>query len=444
MVGNQIKTFRGNKYIERAGEFNMKKWILISFLSLSTLTLVACGSNQMKQVTQQSSSSSKQELKKNRQEAFQTVLDRYKSYQQAINSGDDSRLSEALKQVEATSEEYMLIDNLGHSGTSVDFQYAFVDLDKDGQDELLIGKQDYISAIYYLKNSQPTLLHVAYAASVGGARSSLTAYENGQVVFAAWQSSNPEVNLTLYKVEASVPNKQKETTIQMNDKKKIEEELGVSSTALNLKNLKWEAIDKGSTTSSKESDMKSSSQSEDIKSETGFQVRVQISDLEIRKEPSAKSQSLGKISQGIHTISETTSAEGYTWGKLQSGQGWIALDYTERIEGEKQTQSESSGMNIQEIQTGNFSSVKGSWRNAQGNSITFDANGLTQVNGNPAGDVVFDKFAVQGEKLTAVTKTSEGISETPIVFTPSGQDGRESIFWSKNHVSDGTDIYYRE
>ena len=338
----------------------MKKWILISLLSLSTLTLVACGSNQMKQVTQQSSSSSKQELKKNRQESFQTVLDRYKSYQQAINSGDDSRLTEALKQVEATSEEYMLIDNLGHSGTSVDFQYAFVDLDKDGQDELLIGKQDYISAIYYLKNSQPTLLHVAYAASVGGARSSLTAYENGQVVFAAWQSSNPEVNLALYKVEASFPNKQKETTIQMNDKKKIEEELGISSTALNLKNLKWESIDKGSTTSSKESDMKSSSQSEDIKSETGFQVRVQISDLEIRKEPSAKSQSLGKISQGIHTISETTSAEGYTWGKLQSGQGWIALDYTERIEGEKQTQSESSGMNIQEIQTGNFSSVKGS------------------------------------------------------------------------------------
>ena len=101
-------------------------------------------------------------------------------------------------------------------------------------------------------------------------------------------------------------------------------------------------------------------------------------------------------------------------------------------------------MNIQEIQTGNFSSVKGSWRNAQGNSITFDANGLIQVNGKPAGDVVFEKFAVQGEKLTAVTKTSEGISETPIVFTPKGQDGRESICWSKNHVSDGADIYYRE
>ena len=92
---------------------------------------------------------------------------------------------------------------------------------------------------------------------------------------------------------------------------------------------------------------------------------------------------------------------GYTWGRLQSGQGWIALDYTERIEGEKKTQSESSGMNIQEIQTGNFSSVKGSWRNEQGNSITFDANGLIQVNGKPAGDVVFDKFVVKGEKLTA-------------------------------------------
>ena len=42
----------------------------------------------------------------------------------------------------------MLIDNLGHSGTSVDFQYVFVDLDKDGQDELLIGKQDYISTYF--------------------------------------------------------------------------------------------------------------------------------------------------------------------------------------------------------------------------------------------------------------------------------------------------------
>ena len=69
---------------------------------------------------------------------------------------------------------------------------------------------------------------------------------------------------------------------------------------------------------------------------------------------------------------------------------------------------------------------------------------MTQVNGKLAGDVVFDKFVVQGEKLTAVTKTSEGITETPIVFTPSGQDERESIIWSKNHVSDGTDIYYRE
>lgn len=88
----------------------MKKWILISLLSLSSLTLVACGSNQMRRLTQQSSSSSKQSLKKNSQEAFQTVLDRYKSYQQAINSGDNSRLTEALKQVEATSEEYMLID----------------------------------------------------------------------------------------------------------------------------------------------------------------------------------------------------------------------------------------------------------------------------------------------------------------------------------------------
>mgnify|MGYP000007713087 CR=1 FL=1 len=68
----------------------------------------------------------------------------------------------------------------------------------------------------------------------------------------------------------------------------------------------------------------------------------------------------------------------------------------------------------------------------KGNSITFDANGLTQVNGNPAGDVVFSINSLSKEKSSQpLQKASEGISETPIVFTPRGQDGRESIFWSK-------------
>ena len=36
------------------------------------------------------------------------------------------------------------------------------------------------------------------------------------------------------------------------------------------------------------------------------------------------------IAKGIYTITETVDADGHTWGKLESGQGWIALEFTTR------------------------------------------------------------------------------------------------------------------
>ena len=33
---------------------------------------------------------------------------------------------------------------------------------------------------------------------------------------------------------------------------------------------------------------------------------------------------LRMIAKGTHTITETVEADGHTWGKLESGQGWIA------------------------------------------------------------------------------------------------------------------------
>jgi len=62
-----------------------------------------------------------------------------------------------------------------------------------------------------------------------------------------------------------------------------------------------------------------------------YMVRVKIPDLRIRELPTTKSYSPGYIAPGNYTIVENKNAEGYTWGKLKSGAGWIALEYTVRI-----------------------------------------------------------------------------------------------------------------
>lgn len=62
-----------------------------------------------------------------------------------------------------------------------------------------------------------------------------------------------------------------------------------------------------------------------------FKVRVSVTDLNIREEPSLKAKTKGKVKPGVYTITETKSADGYEWGKLKSGAGWIALKYTKRL-----------------------------------------------------------------------------------------------------------------
>lgn len=62
-----------------------------------------------------------------------------------------------------------------------------------------------------------------------------------------------------------------------------------------------------------------------------FRVRVSVSDLNIRKEPSLKAKTNGVAKAGVYTITATKQADGYEWGKLKSGAGWIALKYAKRL-----------------------------------------------------------------------------------------------------------------
>ena len=422
----------------------MKKVMITLLAGASVLALVACTPKRYERQSKPkiaTSSTVKKEKKDTGQKYYQEVLERYKAYAAAINAKDQTALQNELKKIEATSEEYAYVFNLQTLGSTNEWQYAFEDLNRDGNDELLIGDGKTIAAVYYLKDNQPTLLHVAYVASAGGYRSSLEVFDNGQIVYATWQSLNPEMELTLYSLGKGEAKEEKKATIQIGGKETAEQALGISAKKLDLAKLDWKTFD-GS------GDSKSTSKAEDKKTGS-FQVQVSVSDLRIRKEPSTSAPSAGMIEKGTHTITETVEADGHTWGKLESGQGWIALDYTTRVSGNVESApapapaKTKTGMNLDEIKAGNFSSVAGVWENKYGTSIEFDAQGIVKVNGSAVNGVQFSGFYFKEGNLHGVSRMPGATNETPILFIPSREGGSESIYWSKSDATNGNDLYYR-
>ena len=417
--------------------------LIISFLTgASILSLVACAPKRYERQSKPktaTSSTVKKEKKDTGKKNYQEVLDRYKAYAVAITAQDQTTLQNELKKIDATSEEYAYVFNLQTLGSTNEWHYAFWDLNQDGSDELLIGDVKTIAAVYYLKDKQPTLLHVAYVASAGGYRSSLEAYDNGQLAYASWQSTQPEMELILYSLEKGEAKEEKKATIQIGGKETVEQALGISAKKLELTKLDWKKIaseDKAQTTAKTEE-----------KKFGSFQVQVSVADLRIRKEPSTSAPSAGMIAKGIHTITETVEADGHTWGKLESGQGWIALEFTSRVSGNAESASApaatKTGMNLEEIKAGNFSSVAGVWKNKHGTSVEFDAQGIVKVNGSALTGVQFSEFYFKEGNLHGLSRMPGATNETPILFIPSREGGSESIYWSKSDVTNGNDLYYR-
>ena len=70
------------------------------------------------------------------------------------------------------------------------------------------------------------------------------------------------------------------------------------------------------------------------KSNLPYCVRIDISNLNIRKGPGSNYATTGMYTgKGIFTIVEVNKGTGSTsgWGKLKSGAGWISLDYTKKV-----------------------------------------------------------------------------------------------------------------
>lgn len=420
----------------------MKKVMISLLTGASVLSLVACAPKRYERQSKPktaTSSAVKKEKENTGQKYYQEVLERYKAYESAITAKDQTALQNELKKIDATSEEYAYVFNLQTLGSTNEWEYAFDDLNQDGNDELLVGDGKTIAAVYYLKDNQPTLLHVAYVASAGGYRASLDIFDNGQIVYATWQSVNPEQELTLYSLEKGKAKEEKKATIQIGGNQTAEKALGISAKKLDLSKLDWKTFEGTG-------DSKSTAKAEDKKTGS-FQVQVSVADLRIRKEPSTSASSAGMIAKGTHTITETVEADGHTWGKLESGQGWIALEFTTRVSGNTESAPAptniKTGMNLEEIKAGNFSSVAGVWKNKYGTSIEFDAQGIVKVNGSAVNGVQFSGFYFKEGNLHGVSRMPEATNETPILFIPSREGGSESIYWSKSDTTNGNDLYYR-
>ena len=174
---------------------------------------------------------------------YKEVIERYNHYTELLKQGNREDLYEENKQHKIASEEYGMIFSRMDYQNAPDFKYALLDLNKDGQDELLIGDEKFVSAIYYLKNQKPNLLHTAYVASAGGFRSSLVIYENGQVRYADWQSTRPEMNLSLYAFDKDGVQKIKEGIFQIGSDQKPEQILEISSNELDLAKFDWKEFE---------------------------------------------------------------------------------------------------------------------------------------------------------------------------------------------------------
>ena len=423
----------------------MKKFYKVSLAAMTLLTLVACGPKRRPRTQPSTAQSEVTDGKSSKKassghEYYQTVLERYQAYSRAIEAGDSAGLETKLKEIDPQSDEYVYAMYLQTLGSKPNLSYFYTDLDKDGRDELLIGNGQTVSAIYYLKGQQPELLHTAFVASSGGSRSGFQIFEDGSVIYASFSSLQPEVDLIHYKFQKGKLETVNKIQIKNGDGQKPEKALGITAKELDQAKFGWKELETGK---------KATSQASTSEQQTNsYQVRVAVSDLRIRKEASIKGEEVGIIPQGVYTITETVTADGYTWGKLQSGQGWIALEFTTRVEGGNAESAPapdtaSTGMNLEEIKNGNFSSVAGVWKNKHGTSIEFNAQGIVKANGSALSGVQFSDFYFKEGNLHGLSRMPGATSETPIIFIPSREGGSESIYWSKNDVTNGNDLYYR-
>ena len=96
-----------------------------------------------------------------------------------------------------------------------------------------------------------------------------------------------------------------------------------------MNNAKWKQFKKRLSSTSTKTNKNESKPSITFKP---YKVKVDRSDLNIRKGPGTNYSIVDKCAKGTYTIIKKSSGKGSDsgWGKLKSGAGWISLDYTKK------------------------------------------------------------------------------------------------------------------
>lgn len=180
----------------------MKKRIFMGTAMVLTL-LAACGnpSTQDSANTQESASAKETtttvEVRPSNQELYQAVFEDYQKLSQM--SAQEAGVAQLNVPLNSWTQEIAAEE-------AKQLTYAFVDLNGDGIDELLVmngsGQKLYVLAAYALKGQQPFMLGETLYGKHGGARAEVTLYQNGVFTQDSWSAGTGDGVLTSYQLQA--------------------------------------------------------------------------------------------------------------------------------------------------------------------------------------------------------------------------------------------------
>lgn len=225
---------------------------------LLAVGLSACGKGQSNQ-TQSSTNATSQVKKKKSENSSQSSKSATSSTSTVQTSGSTTSAKSA-EQTTTSSQSAQKVDDqtifaqtLNEYRAKSDPQkvasvYAFVDLDGDGQNELLMADQSnrggyYISGVYMLfQKKQIAPLGISYAASGGGVRKAVLVYQGGYVYSEEGASYDPMFHGRLIKIVGDHYIIVKEEDFSL-ENEKAEEKFGLNQYApLNTDTIQWQAL----------------------------------------------------------------------------------------------------------------------------------------------------------------------------------------------------------
>lgn len=236
----------------------VSKMVVVVASLVLAVGLSACGKGQSSQT--QSSTSATSQVKKADKAKKSTKTKTSRTSTSSTTSKTSESSTQVVEQTTTSSQSAPKVDDqtifaqtLNEYRAKSDPQkvasvYAFVDLDGDGQNELLMGDQSnrggyYISGVYMLfQKKQIAPLGISYAASGGGVRKAVLVYQGGYVYSEEGASYDPMFHGRLIKIVGDHYIIVKEGDYSM-EEGRADDYFGLNQYApLNTDTIPWQAL----------------------------------------------------------------------------------------------------------------------------------------------------------------------------------------------------------